>query len=87
MIIVSNSEIFNIIVKMVGHIAYSLFADFLDPESTQGLAILIYSPEYNINIVLKYFYVVSEIFITIGMVQLILYKKQLSESPEFYLFL
>ena len=82
---VSSSVTFNQIVGMVDHIIGSLFTDFFDPDTTQGLIILVYAPESNINKILKYFYIISYFFIATGVLQIIIHKKNLVQQSEFCL--
>jgi len=62
----SRASTFNIIVKIINHIASTIFTNFLDPQSAQGLHILITRRKTPLHDITKTLHLVMQFFITIG---------------------
>ena len=71
-IYVSRSSAFYSIVHIGDHIASSIFTDFLNPEAAQGLDIIIKKTASPLHEMFKYLHLLSQFFIIIGILTLIL---------------
>ena len=73
---VSSSSAFNAIVIIGDHIASSIYADFLNPESAQGLHMMLAQPQpgllHEVNRVINY---LNQIFIIIGGIVLLKHRE------------
>jgi uncharacterized membrane protein len=84
---VSSSSVFNMIIKIGDHIASTIFTDFLNPETAQGLSRLLIQPQpgllHRVNQVINY---TNQIFIVIGGIVLLLKHKELKFEREYVAF-
>jgi len=69
---VSASLLFDAIVRIGDHIASSIFTDFLNPEAAQGLGIMMIETVSPLHSVAKYLHLLSQFFISIGILTLLL---------------
>ena len=72
---VSSSSTFNVVVEISNHIANSIFTDFLNPEAAEGLDIITREMPSPLHIVTKYLHLLSQFFIAIGVLTLMLNRK------------
>lgn len=82
-IFISGSSNFNSIVQIGDHIASSISTELFNPESAEGLKILLttsVSPLHNIT---KYLHICTQLFITVGIVSLLLKDNELKFTDEF----
>ena len=82
----SSSSAFNAIVYIGNHIAGNIFTDFLNPEVVQGLNLIIgetVSPLHNVT---KYLYLLTNFFIAIGIITLMLKYKKMNFREEYVVF-
>lgn len=80
---VSSSQAFNEIVVIGDQIAGNIFTDFLNPDSAQGLNIILsktISPLYSVT---KYLHLLSLFFIVVGVATLILKYKEMKFEREY----
>lgn len=74
---ISGSSVFNIAVNIGNHISNSIFLDFLNPESTQGLDILLRPSETLVGKFNKAIHIIMQLFIAVGItVSLLRYNKR-----------
>jgi uncharacterized membrane protein len=71
-IYVSGSAPFNVIISVADNIARNFFTNFLNPESAQGLNILIRETASPIHTVYKGLHILMQFFIAIGIFSLVL---------------
>ena len=83
---VSSSSAFNTIVQIGNHIASSIFTDFLNPAAAEGLDIILketLSPLHNVT---KYLHLLSQFFIFVGVIALILKREGMKFEREYAAF-
>jgi len=83
---VSSSSAFNAIVHIGDHIANSIFTDFLNPEAAQGLHIIMVETVSPLHDVAKYLHLLSQFFIFVGMITLMLKRKEMKFEREYSVF-
>jgi uncharacterized membrane protein len=69
---VSASSTFNAIVRIGDHIASNIFTEFLNPDAAQGLGIIMTETVSPLHSVAKYLHLLSQFFISIGILTLML---------------
>jgi uncharacterized membrane protein len=81
---VSSSSAFDTIVHIGDHIASSIFADFLNPEATEGLRMMLAQPQprllHEVHRVICY---LNQIFIIIGSIVLLLKYREMKFEREY----
>ena len=81
---VSSSSAFNTIVHIGDHIASSIYADFLNPEATEGLRMMLTQPQsgllHEVNRVICY---LNQIFVIIGGIVLLLKYREMKFEREY----
>ncbi len=65
-ILVSSSSAFFAIVRIFFHIANTLFTQFLNPETVQGLKLILTKSVSPLHLVTKILYILSQFFIVVG---------------------
>ena len=84
---ISSSSAFDTIVHIGDHIASSIFTDFLNPEATEGLRMMLAQPQpgllHEVNRVINY---LNQIFIIIGGIVLLLKHRELKFEKEYAAF-
>lgn len=83
---VSSSSAFNAIVGIGDHIASSIFTDFLNPEATQGLSILLTETISPLHEVSKFLHHATQFFIVVGVFKLVLRRKEMKFEDEYAVF-
>ena len=84
---VSSSSAFDTIVNIGDHIASSIFTDFLNPETVQGLAMMTAQPAPGLlHEVCKIINYLNQIFIIIGCITLLLMYRELNFETEYAAF-
>jgi len=83
---VSNSSPFNTIVHIGDHIASSIFTGFLNPEAAQGLALVTGETVSPLHSVTKYLHLISQFFIFVGLITLVLKRKEMKFGREYEAF-
>jgi uncharacterized membrane protein len=82
----SSSSAFNSIVRIGGHMASSIFIDFLNPEAAEGLRIItgeIVSPLHSVT---KYLHLIAQFFIAVGVLTLLLKRREMKFEKEYAAF-
>jgi len=83
---VSSSSAFDAIVHIGDHIASSIFTEFLNPEAAQGLALVTGETVSPLHSVTKYLHLISQFFILVGAITLILNRKETKFEREYKAF-
>ena len=83
---VSSSSAFNAIVRIGGQIASSIFTDFLNPEATQGLSILLSETVSPLHELSKFLHHVTQFFIVVGIIKLILRHREMKFQDAYAAF-
>ena len=83
---VSSSSAFNTIVHIGDHIASGIFTDFLNPEAAQGLGILTKKTISPLHSVTKYLHLVSQFFISVGILTSLLKRVNTKFKREYSAF-
>ena len=83
---VSSSSTFDAIVHIGDHIASTIFTDFLNPEYAQGLDIIIGKTVSPLHSVLKYLHLISQFFIFVGVITLMLKREEMKFEREYATF-
>ena len=83
---VSSSSVFNAIVHIGDHIASSIFTDFLNPEATQGLSILLSETISPLHEVSKFLHHITQFFIVVGIFKLVLRGRGMKFQDEYAVF-
>ena len=83
---VSSSSAFNSIVRIGDHITSSIFTEFLNPEATQGLSIILSAPETLLDYFNKAIHLTTQFFITIGIIMSLLKEKERDFNAEYFAF-
>jgi len=82
---ISASSTFDTIVHIGDHIANSIFTDFLNPEATQGLNILV-SKQLPMHEITKILHIITQFFVVIGILSLLLKRKDMKFEKEYIAF-
>lgn len=82
-IYVSNSETFNIIVRMGNHIVDTVFNDFLNPKYSRGMFAISETPPSHLYFVYKLFHLAIQLFIMIGLFRTVFSKKESQFEKEY----
>ena len=83
---VSSSTAFNTIVHIGDHIASSIFTDFLNPETAEGLDIILKEISSPLHKVTKYLHLLSQFFIFVGVIALMLKREVMKFEREYEAF-
>jgi uncharacterized membrane protein len=84
---VSSSSAFDVIVHIGDHIASSIYADFLNPEATEGLRMMLAQPQPGLlHEVCRIINYLNQIFIIIGGIVLLLKYVELKFEKEYAAF-
>ncbi|MGB2726937.1 MAG: DUF2206 domain-containing protein [Halobacteriota archaeon] len=83
---VSASSAFDTIVRIGDHIASSIFTDFLNPEAAQGLDIIMTETVSPLHSVAKYLHLLSQLFIFVGVLTLLLKRVDAKFEREYEAF-
>ena len=71
-IYVSTSNLFDNLVIIFNTMIINFYDEFLNPNATEGMAILLVETSSHLNMILKYFYLVSQLLIIIGLIATVL---------------
>ena len=82
----SSSSTFNSIVRIGGHMASSIFTEFLSPEAAQGLDIIMTATVSPLHSVAKYLHLLSLFFIAVGIITLIQKHREMKFEREYVAF-
>jgi uncharacterized membrane protein len=81
---VSSSSAFNTIVHIGDHIASSIYTDFLNPEATEGLRMMVAQPQSGLlHEVCRVINYLNQIFIIIGGIVLLLKHREMKFEREY----
>ena len=80
---VSSSSALTTIVHIGDHIASSIWTDFLNRESAQGLDIIMAKAGSFIGLINKYIHLLTQFFIAIGIFSLLFYHDKLKFNKEY----
>ena len=83
---VSSSSAFNAIVRIGDHIASSIFTDFLNPDAAEGWRIIIGETVSPLHSVTKYIHLISQFFIAVGTLTLLLKHTEMKFEREYEAF-
>lgn len=83
---VSASSAFDAIVRISDHIASNIFTEFLNLEVAQGLGIIMTETVSPLHSVTKYLHFLSQFFIFVGVITLMLNRKGLQFEREYEAF-
>ncbi|OPY55483.1 MAG: hypothetical protein A4E48_00010 [Methanosaeta sp. PtaU1.Bin060] len=83
---VSNSSALNEIVNIGNKIATSIFAEFLNPQAVQGLDIIFSQTASPLHNAAKYLHLISQFFIVIGVVTLVMKNNKMKFEREYEAF-
>jgi uncharacterized membrane protein len=84
---VSSSSAFNTIVQIGDHITSSIYADFLNPEATEGLRMMLAQPQTGLlHEVCRIINYLNQIFIIIGGIVLLLKHREMKFEREYAAF-
>jgi uncharacterized membrane protein len=83
---VSSSSAFETIVHIGDHIASSIFTDFLNPEAAEGIKLIMTETVSPLHGVTKYLHLISQFFIVIGILTLLLKHKEMKFEKEYAAF-
>ena len=83
---VSSSSAFNAIVGIGDHIASSIFTDFLNQKAAEGLRIITMETASPLHSVLKYLHLITQFFIAVGTLALLLKRKEMKFEKEYAAF-
>ncbi|CAD6490158.1 MAG: hypothetical protein KFBDDELM_00036 [Candidatus Argoarchaeum ethanivorans] len=83
---VSSSSAFNSIVRIGDHIASSIFTDLLNPEVAEGWRIIMGETVSPLHSVTKYLHLLSQFFIVIGILTLMLKRSEMKFEKEYTAF-
>ena len=83
---VSRSSAFNAIVNIGDHMASSIFTEFLSPEAAQGLGIIATKTVSPLHSLTKYLHLLSQFFIAVGIITLILKHREMKFEREYVAF-
>ena len=83
---VSSSSAFNTIINIGDHIVSSIFTEFLNPESAQGAEIVISKARSPMREVTKYLHLIAQFFIAIGILTLLVKRREMKFEEEYAAF-
>jgi uncharacterized membrane protein len=83
---VSGSSAFNSIVYIGDHMASSIFTELLNPEAAQGLNIILTKTISPLHSVAKYLHLTAQFFIGVGLITLLLKRKEMKIEKEYEAF-
>jgi len=83
---IGAGTIFENIVHIGDHIYSSIFTEFLSPEAAEGLRYLMIEPVSPLHQICKNLHHLTQLFIIIGIIQLILRRKEMRFYPEYFAF-
>jgi len=83
---VSSSISFNTIVSIGNQIASSIFTEFLDPEASPALNVIVSETISPLHNILKYLHLLSQLFISVGILTLLLKHKATGFKKEYSAF-
>jgi len=83
---VSSSSAFNSIVHIGAHIASSIYTELLNPEAAQGLNIILTKTISPLHSVAKYLHLTAQFFIGVGVITLLLKRKEMKTEKEYEAF-
>lgn len=83
---VSSSSAFNTIIRIGDHIISNIFTDFLNPDATQGLNIILSKAGSSLCEVAKYLHLLTQFFIVIGVRTLLLKRSNMKFEKEYVAF-
>ena len=73
---VSSSSAFNTIVRIGDHVASSIFTDFLNPTTAEGMNFLVSSMASPLQEITKILYLITQFFITVGIIIVLLKRDE-----------
>ena len=79
-IYISSSSAFNTIVHIGDHITHTLFTEFLSPESSRGMYMIMRAETSLLRFITKYLYLTIQLFIIIGFLKTLINYKKLNFS-------
>ena len=80
---VSSSFTLHTAVNIGNHITSSIFTEFLNPEAVQGLNIIMEKEVSPLRDVTKYLHLLSQFFIAVGILTLLLKRKEMKFKEEY----
>ena len=83
---VSASTVFYTIVHISDHIASNIFTEFLNPEAVEGLRIIMRENVSPLHSVLKYLHLITQFFIAVGVLTLLLKRSEMKFKKEYAAF-
>ena len=83
---VSSSSAFESIVHIGDHIASSIFTDFLNPEAAEGIELIMMETTSSLQDISKYLHLIAQFFIAIGILTLLLKRKEMQFEEEYAAF-
>ena len=83
---VSSSSAFEAIVYIGDHISSSIFTDFLNPEAAQGIELITMETTSSLHDISKYLHLIAQFFIAIGILTLLLKRKEMKFEEEYAAF-
>ena len=83
---VSSSSAFDVIVRIGDHIVSSIFTDFLNPQAAEGIKLITMKTVSPLHGVTKYLHLLSQFFIAIGILTLLLKHKEMKFEEEYAAF-
>jgi uncharacterized membrane protein len=83
---VSSSCLFHALIHVHNHITSSIFTDFLNPEKVEGLKVILTKIELPLHKVHKYLHLLSQFFIFVGVVTVMLKPKEMKFKREYMAF-
>ena len=83
---VSSSSTFDTIIRIGDHITSSIFTEFLNPESAQGTKIMISEARSPMRAVTKYLHLITQFFIAIGILTLLVKRREMKFEEEYATF-
>lgn len=83
---VSSSSTFIAVVHIGDHIMSNIWTDFLNPEMAQGLGRIMEETVSPLHSVTKYLHLISQLFIAIGILTLLLKHKEMKFEKEYIIF-
>lgn len=82
----SNSLTFNTMIRISDHIASTISSDFLNPDANQALNFLISKTVSPLHNVTKYLHIITQVFIIVGVLKLILRHRAMNFQDEYAAF-
>lgn len=82
---ISSSSALNTVVLIADHIISSIATDFLNPQSAQGLSIIIMNTMSPLQSLNKYIHIITQFFISVGIFDLLIRKNNMNFNKEYFI--